>query len=498
MKKSPALFLCILFINLIWPAFSSENKKINSLEDLNKEGIKIGVNISTPAELLVPEHFPLAETVVYSDLTTGILSLQQDKIDAYADVKTTLDFIIDSGFTDGRILPGTFGEPVQIALGISDKTEIPDLEEKINAFITEKKEDGTLDRMYEHWVIKKEDTMEDIPEPENPGIELRVGTTGLIVPFSYYKGTELTGYDIELTKRLALYLNAKIELIPFDWGGLITAASTGIVDCVISDLFITEERKEVLTFSIPYINENTMVLVHEEENLLDGSELISSFEKTFVKESRWKLIVKGMGVTIFISILSALFGTIIGFALCALRLSKKKILDKSALVFIRIMQGMPMVVLLMILFYIVFAKAEIPGIWVAIIGFSINFAAYVCEIIRSGILAVDKGQMEAALALGYTKTQSFLKIVLPQAAKHFLPVYQGEFISLVKMTSVVGYIAIQDLTKASDIIRSRTYEAIFPLITTAVIYFVITWVFTRILVFTQKKLDPRSRKVREA
>ena len=153
-----------------------------------------------------------------------------------------------------------------------------------------------------------------------------------------------------------------------------------------------------------------------------------------------------------------------------------------------------MVVLLMIMFYIVFARTSISGVWVAVIGFGMNFGAYVSEMIRTGILAVDKGQMEAALALGYTKPRAFIKIVLPQAARHFLPVFQGEFISLVKMTSVVGYIAIQDLTKAGDIIRSRTYEAFFPLIAIAVIYFVIAWLLTRALVALQNHFDPKRRR----
>ena len=113
---------------------------------------------------------------------------------------------------------------------------------------------------------------------------------------------------------------------------------------------------------------------------------------------------------------------------------------------------------------------------------------------RTGIEAVDRGQMEAALSLGYTRVRAFFRIVFPQAARHFLPVYQGEFISMVKMTSVVGYIAILDLTKASDIIRSRTYEAFFPLVTTAIIYFLIAWLLTRVLTAIQKRIDPKNRK----
>ena len=231
-----------------------------------------------------------------------------------------------------------------------------------------------------------------------------------------------------------------------------------------------------------------------EEGLITS--LKSSFVRTFVMESRWKLVVNGIGVTIFISILSAVFGTVLGFLICLMRLSRNKVAYAIAITYIRILQGTPMVVLLMILFYVVFARTGLDGVWVAIIGFGMNFGAYVSEMMRTGIEAVDKGQMEAALALGYTKPRAFFKIVVPQAARHFLPVYQGEFISLVKMTSVVGYIAIHDLTKASDIIRSRTYEAFFPLVTTAIIYFIIAWVLTRALTAIQKRIDPRNRRKR--
>jgi len=274
---------------------------------------------------------------------------------------------------------------------------------------------------------------------------------------------------------------------------------------------VTEERQKSIYFSDPDYKGGLVLAVKnhsqtassvQNSSLSDpnkkdftfGKEIASSFEKTFLRESRWKLVASGIGITVLISILSAIFGTVLGFAFCGLRLSKNKIADSLALLYIRLMQGLPMVVLLMILFYIVFAKTGLDGLWVAVIGFGMNFGAYVSEMIRTGILAVDKGQMEAALALGYTRRKAFLKMVLPQAARHFLPVFQGEFISLVKITSVVGYIAIQDLTKASDIIRSRTYEAFFPLVTTAIIYFIIAWLLTRVLSALQTHLDPKKRR----
>ena len=148
----------------------------------------------------------------------------------------------------------------------------------------------------------------------------------------------------------------------------------------------------------------------------------------------------------------------------------------------------------MILYYVIFGKSGIAAMWVAVIGFSLNFGAYVSEILRSGIDSIDGGQREAALALGYSENQAFFRFIFPQAAVRQLGVYRGEIISLLKNTSIVGYIAIQDLTKMSDIIRSRTYEAFFPLIVTAVIYFLLAWIIPLILKFILKQIDPRSRK----
>ena len=136
----------------------------------------------------------------------------------------------------------------------------------------------------------------------------------------------------------------------------------------------------------------------------------------------------------------------------------------------------------------------ISAVWVAVIGFTLNFGAYVSEILRSGIDSIDGGQREAAIALGYTENRAFFKFVFPQAALRQLPVYRGEIVSLLKSTSIVGYIAIQDLTKMSDIIRSRTYEAFFPLIAVAIIYFILAGILTTVVNRLGKGIDPRRRK----
>ena len=127
--------------------------------------------------------------------------------------------------------------------------------------------------------------------------------------------------------------------------------------------------------------------------------------------------------------------------------------------------------------------------------FGLNFGAYVSEMFRTSIESIDKGQNEAGIAGGFTKVQTFIHIIAPQALRHLLPVYKGEFISLVKMTSIVGYIAVQDLTKASDIIRSRTFDAFFPLIMAAVLYLIISWLLTWALGYVEVSVDPKRKRI---
>lgn len=232
----------------------------------------------------------------------------------------------------------------------------------------------------------------------------------------------------------------------------------------------------------------------EDKTFLES--LKDSFIKNFIREDRYKLILEGILTTCIITVLSVIFGSVLAFLICLLRRTDSVLAPLLCQAYVKLLQGTPLVVLLMILYYVIFERSGLEAVWVAVIGFSLNFAAYTSEILRSGIESVDGGQREAALALGFTENQPFFRFIFPQAAFRQMPVYRGEIISLLKNTSIVGYIAIQDLTKMSDIIRSRTYEAFFPLIATAIIYFILAGIITRILTFILKRMDPKlkSRK----
>ena len=203
--------------------------------------------------------------------------------------------------------------------------------------------------------------------------------------------------------------------------------------------------------------------------------LADSFTNNLIVEQRYQMILDGLQVTLLITVCSVILGTLLGGLVCWMRMSRHGWLSRTAKVYIDLMRGTPVLVLLMLMYYVVLAPLEAEGIAVAIITFALNTAAYISEMLRTAIQGIDRGQTEAGLALGYTPRQTFLRIVLPQVIKAVMPVYQGEVISLLKGTSIVGYIAVADMTRASDLIRSRTFEAFFPLIVTAIIYFVIAW-----------------------
>ena len=207
-------------------------------------------------------------------------------------------------------------------------------------------------------------------------------------------------------------------------------------------------------------------------------EFTDKFYDNFIKEQRYKYILEGLGNTFIITILAGLIGVFFGFILAVIRVThdKKgslKILDFIAKLYLTVIRGTPVMVQLMIIYYVIFASVNINKVFVAVIAFGLNSAAYVAEIIRSGIMSIDVGQFEAGHSLGLKYSTVMVNIILPQALKNVLPALANEFITLLKETSISGYIGLSDLTRGGMIIRSITYEALFPLLLVAIIYLIL-------------------------
>ena len=222
--------------------------------------------------------------------------------------------------------------------------------------------------------------------------------------------------------------------------------------------------------------------------------LVDKFVKTFITDDRWQLFLEGFINTIIIAFFAAIIGILIGIIVAVAKVycyqsGKMKVLDKILDIYLTVIRGTPVLVQLLIMYFIIFTNID-NGIVIAIIAFGINSGAYVAEIVRSGILAVDKGQTEAGRSLGLSTWTTMQSIILPQAIKNILPALGNEFITLLKETSIVGYIAIVDLTKAAVAVQTRTYDAMFPLFSIAVVYLILVMGMTALL----KKLERRLAK----
>lgn len=221
------------------------------------------------------------------------------------------------------------------------------------------------------------------------------------------------------------------------------------------------------------------------------------FYTNFIKEDRYMYLVTGLGNTLLITFFAVIIGVALGFLVAVIRATyartgKLWLLDKICGVYLTVIRGTPMMIQLLIMFYCVFISTN-NKIVVAVIAFGINSGAYVAEIVRSGIMSVDAGQMEAGRSLGFSYTKTMWYIIMPQAFKNVLPALANEFIVLLKETSICGYIGLMDLTRGGDIIRSRTYEPFMPLIAVAMVYLAMVMVLTALVGKLERRLRTSER-----
>jgi len=491
-KRWLVLFVLLLLLICCVGCRTQETEQSGQTLSLaNYSEANIGVLSGSIHEKIVETEFPNATISYYNAVPDMAIALNSGAIDAFSCAEAMAREILKAN--EGLVSLNNPVGTIDCAFAFRKTDDGLLLSKQMSEYILSLKQSGVLDAMHKAWV--EEGLQEEIDFPQAPegGRTLVFATTGTVSPFSFFYNGKISGYDVAMAADFCREYGYGMTVETLDFAGIIPGMKSGLYDFAGTCITITDERAENVWFSEPNHYSNLLLLVRgaDEEQTGNYWESVSeSFRKTFIREDRWKMIAEGIGTTVYIAFFASLLGTLFGFGLCLLRRLRSRLLFSVTTVYIRILQGTPLVVLLMVLYYLVFPSSGLSGKWVAVIAFAMNFGAYVSEMIRTGIEAVDPGQMEAALALGFPKHRAFFKFVFPQAARHFLPVYKGEFISLVKMTSVVGYIAVQDLTKMSDLIRSRTYEAFFPLISTALIYFLISWGLSSLLHLLELKTAP--------
>ena len=464
----------------------------------------LAVLLGSSHESYARKHYADDRLLQYQTVPDLLLALKQGKTDAAFFAREMFRHVGPDNPEIGILADDVFFEP----LGIIFKPGNETLRLQFNDFLKEIRQNGIYDDMVQRWIDDAGTTMPEIPQHGENG-EFPVAIVGNIgLPFISLIDGQLAGFDIEMMKRFASHLGKRFVPVDMPFNSLLMAVSSGRVMAGASCIMITEERARQVAFSDPYYETGVCIIaLNSYINKENAAEFIppespgdktgffsgikKSFHNNLVLEDRYKLVLDGLKVTVIISILAAILGTILGGAVCSMRMSASRFISSFAKVYIAFFRGTPVLVLLMIIFYVVFASVHISPVLVAVIAFGLNFAAYAAEIFRTSINSIGKGQKEAGIAGGFTRTQTFTHIILPQAMRHALPVYKGEFISMVKATSVVGYIAVQDITRVSDIIRSRTFDAFFPLLVATVIYLVLAWLLTWLLDKVEISVDPK-------
>lgn len=488
-KKHFLLFFCLVLLGIFLAGCNDKQKKHipKNIDELGNS--KVAVVLGTIQDIYITEKCPDCEMIRLNSLPECLAAVEKGIADY-----TVLDSIAILG-------AGIEKRGMQVDFCLNDYTSIAsafrfeddNLCQQYNEFLAEIHQNGTVNEMKERWLSDNALNTSMPPiDRSTSGTPILVGTINFNFPFSFIKDGQLAGYEMEMMYRFGAYIGRPIEIIAFEFSAILPALSVGKIDMITCFLAITEERSKSVLFSDPYyLCQSICIGQASKNNIQSNSSLWSNIKEGFhnniIAEKRWKLILDGLWETIYISFFSILIGTVIGCFICALRMSRRKLWRGIAIGYIEIMRGIPILVFLMVMFYIVFAPTRVTATWVAIIAFAMNFGAYVSEMFRTSIESVDHGQVEAGRALGFSRNSTFVNFVLPQAVRKIFPIYKGEAISLIKNTSIVGYIAIQDITKASDIIRSRTFDAFFPLLIITVIYFILAWLLGVGLDYLNKK-----------
>lgn len=485
-------------------AQEAQERQFASLEDFN--GTTLATLTGSPYEQKMKDGYKDLVFRYYDDMATMIAALEKGDVDAMVTDSPQAALVSARFPGELGVFPDLiFSNDFSLMLRKGGPLTGP-----VSGAVRALAADGTVAALEEKWFSGDEERMRidwDAYHPErgeNGTLRFFFDTSG--EPMIYMGGDgRPAGLEAELVLMIAERLGMKVEWDDAILPAVMMYVQTGKADIGAACFTVTDERKESVDFCEPYYSGGAVFLCRRGslEKVLgalgdDGGSgfwerLKESFHKTFVRESRWRLIVRGLGVTLRITILSALLGTVLGFLLCLCLRSRTRALSLLGGGFCKLMKGVPSLVVLLIANFVVFGSVEMDPVLVGIAAFSAMFAVSVAGLLDAGIRTIDKGQWEAAASLGFGKAQTFARIILPQAARNILPLYKGEFVSMMQLTSIVGYISIEDLTRAGDIIRSRTYEAFFPLIATAAIYFALSWAAAFLVGRLEVGLDPKRR-----
>lgn len=480
---------------------SAQNQSVTCVDDL--AGKSIGVQIGTTGDIYASDYEgdeAGTEIVRYNKGTDAVQALKQGKIDCVIiDEQPALAFI--SKNSELSILEEEFAVE-EYAICVSKNNQ--ELTASINGALETLKANGTLANIIANYI--GDDTKGKTPYESPEGIErnngtLTMATNAAFPPYEYYENGVVTGIDVDMARAVADELGMELVVSDMEFDSIIIAVQSGKADIGVAGMTVTEDRLKNIDFTESYTTAKQVIIVNTGATTGKVS-LKDKFYQTFIEKARWKYIPQGLLNTVIITLGAGIFGIILGFVFAIIRVAHDRndeksigirVLNAVAKIYLTVFRGTPMMVQLLIMYYVVFATMKVNPLVAAVLAFGLNSAAYVAEAVRAGIMSIETGQFEAGRSLGFNYGQTMRYIVLPQAVKNALPAMCNEFIALLKESSIVGYIGLMDLTKAGDIIRSNTYEAMLPLCSVAVVYLLIVMVLTAGVSRLERRLKKDAR-----
>lgn len=473
------------------PKNTAESSFVESVDDLAEASI--GVQLGTTGDIYVSDEFPNAEIHSFNKGADAIQALKQGKIDCVVidllPAKAFVDINKDISILDEEFTIEDYA--ICIAKGNTELTN------KINLALKELNDNGILEKIKDNYIGDETKGTYQYKSSDNINRSngtLIMATNASFEPYEFMQSGKVVGIDADLAQAIAdiLEMNLIIEDMEFD--SIIGAVQSGKADIGMAGMTVTEDRLKNVNFSDSYTTSTQVIVTRNGE--ADSSSFISidKIKNNFVKDSRWKYITDGLLTTLKISLFAVIIGVVLGVAFAIIRATcdktgKLKFLNWIIKIYVTIIRGTPIMIQLLIIYYVIFASSNIDKVLVAMVAFGLNSSAYMTEIIRSGIMSIDNGQFEAGRSLGFNYMQTMRYFILPQAFKNVLPAVGNELIVLIKETSISGYIGIMDLTRGGDYIRSRTYDAFLPLIAVALIYLVIVMILTTLVGKLERKLN---------
>lgn len=465
----------ILAAALVLPSCHRQDRLsvIQREEDL--AGRKIGIITGTSHARSVQHNFPESDILYFEDMGGVCLALDKGQIDAMVCMKQGSDELLirHPGF---RELPAR--EMLDTA-SVCFSPDRQDLVDAFNAFLAQIRSDGTYDAMRQNWFGPDAPRKLYHPAPMT-GTPLRVGVEVGQSFLTVVRENEPAGFEPELMFRFGAWCSRPVQLVEMSGAGIIPALLSGRIDAAVSGITPTRERSRRMLFSEPYDISRLSVVVRGPVRVPSSATFKEDLHAGVIAEKRYLMILDGLLVTLSITLFSVIFGGILGILLCVMLRRGPRWLRKIAHGYCVFVEAIPIVVLLLFMFYVVFASTAVTALTVAIITFSLHFAAGACENLEASISEVDQGQWDAGLALGFTRFQTLWHIILPQALTGLIPRFKGDAVALIENTAIVGFIAIKDMTKVTDIIRSQTYDSLIPLVTVGVIYYLIARLVARL------------------